>query len=166
MSRKNEDFRKNFASRLREALGGRTQTAVSKQLECSQAMLSAYLSGQIPASLDLLAKLAAEYNIDVNWLLTGQPSPMAAKEAQKYKDLVEAFRIFAYEYSCWIGHLRWDLLDEREALVAQIEATGDKTLVSKLQDTKRRLSELRTAYDERMARYTEVMTALGYPGTP
>jgi len=81
----------NFPIRLSIALNGRKQTAVSKQLKCSQAAISAYLYGHTPRSLSIMAKLANEYKIDLNWLLTGKQTPQV-------KELVTALKphIMAY----------------------------------------------------------------------
>lgn len=87
---KKSDFAKNFSERLRKALDDRTHTAVSERLGCSRALLSKYLSGDIPDTFWLLAKLAEEYKIDLHDLLTGQPSPSIAEVEKRLKPFVYA----------------------------------------------------------------------------
>lgn len=90
MAIEKEDFAKNFSERLKRALDGRTHTAVSERLGCSRALLSKYLSGDIPDTFWLLAKLAEEYKVDLHDLLTGQPSPSIAEVEKRLKPFVYA----------------------------------------------------------------------------
>jgi transcriptional regulator with XRE-family HTH domain len=61
-----------FSKRLKSAIGDDTQLIVSKRLNCSQQLVSKYLKGDVPEAFIFLSKLALEYKIDLNWLLTGQ----------------------------------------------------------------------------------------------
>lgn len=87
---KKEEFSKKFSERLLRALDSRTLTAVGERIGCSQAVLSKYLSGDIPGSFWLLAKLAEEYKIDLHDLLTGRPSPSIAEVEKRLKPFVYA----------------------------------------------------------------------------
>jgi len=91
MQAKKVNSEKNFSQRLREALTDRTQTSVSTRLKCSQAVLSAYMAGDLPRSFDILVRLAQEYDIDLHWLLTGERSPVVANLTKALKPHVLAF---------------------------------------------------------------------------
>jgi len=157
-----------FCARLAEARksAGLSRAELAAKLGLHYpSQISRYESGKSYPSVPGLILISKLLSVDLHWLLTGEVSPAAAKDVEKYKDLVTELRIFTHYYVQHLGHLKWDLLDKKEAVVARMVETGDNTLVAQLQDIERRLSQLRTAHDERMARYAEVMTALGYPGT-
>ena len=88
---KNSDFSKNFASRLRLALNGRSQTTVAKRVGYSHAVISKYLLGDIPDSFTLLIRLAKEFNIDLHKLLTGEDAPGLVQAAHSLSPFILAY---------------------------------------------------------------------------
>ena len=87
----NSDFSKNFSSRLRLALDGRSQTTVAKRVGYSHAVISKYLLGDIPDSFTLLIRLAKEFNIDLHKLLTGEDAPGLVQVANSLSPFILAY---------------------------------------------------------------------------
>jgi transcriptional regulator with XRE-family HTH domain len=158
------DFEKNFSSRLRLALDGRSQTAVAKRIGYSQGVISMYLMGDIPDSFTLLMRLAEEFNIDLHKLLTGEDAP----------GLVEAVKclspfIFAYFADMAAQIQRWK--DKVAALLAenrqverdqnQIQRT-DREIEGVLQLIKR----YETYYNTGRQEVNKVLEPLGHPIPP
>ena len=55
-----------------------TQKGLSKKLECTQSAIADYENGRIMPSAYILTKIANQYNVDLNWLLTGAGNMLVA----------------------------------------------------------------------------------------
>ena len=69
-------------SRLRETLGDRGPTQISRDLGVPQSNISSYLSGKRSPKAAFLSKVADKYGVNIQWLL-GFP------DAPKYLDMVQ-----------------------------------------------------------------------------
>lgn len=66
------DFNQQFAKRLRDTIDRRPQVYISKRIGISQNTLSNWMRGNIPQSIEVLAQLSKELDVDLNWLITGK----------------------------------------------------------------------------------------------
>ncbi|MFN2433615.1 MAG: helix-turn-helix domain-containing protein [Gemmatimonadota bacterium] len=64
--------RSAIGRRLQAARGGRSQKDLGGALGYLQPQVSRYEAGEVPGSYRLLAGLAALFDVDVNWVLTGR----------------------------------------------------------------------------------------------
>jgi transcriptional regulator with XRE-family HTH domain len=131
---KKSNFSKNFSDRFKKLLNGRSQTFVSKQLKCSQGVISKYLVGQVPDSFIFLSKLAEAYNADLHYLLTGEPSPKQQEEIRKYKEALSMLKVYVYEFLGNNYKRIEQLTQEKEALLSK----G----LDKVSATRRRIMEI------------------------
>lgn len=80
MSKKsNETFRSGeivrFGERLREAMGGQSNTAFAKKCGLSETVIRGYLSGKTYPGIDKLPAIAEACGKPVEWLVTGVSNP-------------------------------------------------------------------------------------------
>ncbi len=72
-----------------------TQSELAELLECNQATVAYYEKGKIEPSIEKLLIMSQTYNIDLNWLLTGQGSMFrgqAETEKIRLENEVEALK--------------------------------------------------------------------------
>jgi len=72
MSPKNTQNSENFSKRFEQVLDGRSQSIVASKLNVCQNTISAWLRGEVPFQIQMLASLAKEFDVDLHWLITGQ----------------------------------------------------------------------------------------------
>lgn len=79
--------KKTFQTKLRELriASGRTQEEVASELFFTRTALSNYESGKRYPSLDVLLRLAAYYNVEIDYLLRSDESPRFVDEATRRK---------------------------------------------------------------------------------
>ena len=73
----------NFSERLAKVLSQSPQAVIAKRLNVSQNTISAWLRGDIPKQFGVLFGLAKEFDVDLNWLITGKSSPIDASLKEK-----------------------------------------------------------------------------------
>jgi len=88
---KKTQFGERFSARLRAAFDDRTHTAVANKAGCSRAVITKWLAGDVPDNIELLARIAAAYPIDLHTLITGKPSPSAQAVAQVLLPFVHCY---------------------------------------------------------------------------
>jgi transcriptional regulator with XRE-family HTH domain len=155
-SKKNEDFSK----RLKAALQPYTQTSVSTTLNCSQSVVSGYLSGNIPSSFMILSSLATCYEIDLNWLLTGKPAPGNTEEIEKYKNAIEKLTPFFYSFLIEMLERKEHLLREKEILLTQ-NLAEDPTIQVRLAEIQKEIDSLKNKYRQRQSLVQKALEPIG-----
>ncbi len=78
----------SFGKRLKEVLKklNLTQTALSKEIGTSNVVINRYVKGKTTPDYNFLNKLAAIYNININWLLTGEGSIFPTRNIKTIND--------------------------------------------------------------------------------
>ena len=78
----------SFGKRLKEVLKklNLTQIALSKKIGTSNVVINRYVKGKTTPDYNFLNKLAAIYNININWLLTGEGSIFPTRNIKKIND--------------------------------------------------------------------------------
>ena len=151
------DFEKNFSSRLRLALDGRSQTAVANRIGYSQGVISMYLMGDIPDSFTLLMRLAKEFNIDLHKLLTGEDAPGLVEAVNCLSPYV--LGRFA-DMAARIQRFKGDIID--------LQADKDRSEADKvkIQWIAREIEHLETYYSIGRDQVNKVLEPLGQPVPP
>ncbi len=78
----------SFGKRLKEVLKklNLTQTALSKEIGTSNVVINRYVKSKTTPDYNFLNKLAAIYNININWLLTGEGSIFPTRNVKNIND--------------------------------------------------------------------------------
>ncbi len=63
-----------------------TQRSVAETLNCNQATIADYEKGRILPSIKVLYNITENYNLDINWLLTGKGEMFLAESGETSKD--------------------------------------------------------------------------------
>ncbi len=158
------DFEKNFSSRLRLALDGRSQTAVANRIGYSQGVISMYLMGDIPDSFTLLMRLAKEFNIDLHKLLTGEEPPGLV-------EAVKSLSPFVFAYFADMAAQIQRYKDKLVALLAQKSQTErDQKQIQRIDREIESVIELikryETYYNIGRQEVNKVLEPLGHPIPP
>lgn len=89
----------NIAQRLRKIREklGYTQGEFAKELQIKQQLLSKYETGRLDISNTLKVKLHLDFNVSIDWLLTGNGSIFLNNSEQKlsFDDAVSLLKNFA-----------------------------------------------------------------------
>lgn len=80
-----------LSDRIRQVRGAQSQAEFASRLAVHKETLGKYERNQRPPDTDFLALVAAEYGVDLNWLVTGQARVTANDQVQgSQADLGEA----------------------------------------------------------------------------
>lgn len=151
---KKREFIKNFSQRLANLFNGRTQTAVSKQLKCSQGVISKYLDGKIPDSFLFLFRLTEEYEVDLHLLITGNPSPSVEKLLNKLKPHI-------LSYLTQISQMAQDCRSEQFDLL-QSDFPRPKEVQQQIEMLQKQVEELHKFYDQEHESINEALEPYGF----
>ena len=160
----NSDFSKNFSSRLRLALDGRSQTTVAKRVGYSHAVISKYLLGDIPDSFTLLIRLAKEFNIDLHKLLTGEDAPGLVQVANSLSPFILAY--FG-DMAMQIQRFKGEIID---LLAQKSQSERDQNQIQRIDREIESVIELikryETYYNIGRQEVNKVLEPLGHPIPP
>jgi transcriptional regulator with XRE-family HTH domain len=70
----------SLGNRVREVRGSVSQAEFAKLFGLSQATISSIEAGRTEPNADFLCALVSHFQVDLNWLITGESSPLGVRE--------------------------------------------------------------------------------------